>query len=114
MQTGTLVCMTGVIAGRLRPVESFFDNLDPKRVQAPLCEAPFGPFRQRSLTPFRIKRPQFGVDDDDGSGERPEVIPRRQADFYRLVPLPKRERTVYAWMTPGRESGVTSLALSLA
>ena len=25
----------------------------PKRGQAPLCEAPFGPFRQRCLTPFR-------------------------------------------------------------
>ena len=27
MQTGTLVCMTGVISGRMRPVGLFLDNL---------------------------------------------------------------------------------------
>ena len=49
----------------------------PKRGQAPLCEAPSGPFRQRCLTPFRTDsvRPHQG--DKLRSAKDQQLAPER-------------------------------------
>jgi hypothetical protein len=53
-------------------VQAYFEPIReqyPKGGQTPLCEAPFGPFRQRGLTPLRILFADWleGFGEPDGS-----------------------------------------------